>query len=297
MIIVKLKGGLGNQLFQYATGRALVLRQSRHTSKETSLKLDLESISKNNGHDTVRYYALSPFDIKAELATDNDISSLSNRYKILSKLFQFIRTKIFRQFYISFVSRIFNMRGDCYLDGFFQSEKYFTDEEVAIRKDLLLKVPMGNKMREIYTILKEDSSSVSIHIRRGDVAINAKTNPYYGICTVQYYNDSISYIGQILTKPHFYIFSDDIEWVKSNINIPDNSIFISDPSINDKIKDYEELILMSHCKHNIIANSSFSWWGAWLNENPDKIIIAPKKWITRSEFQHKDTVPPSWIRI
>jgi len=292
MIIVKLKGGLGNQLFQYATGRALSLRQSKNNNNKTSLKLDLTWLDKKNGNDTVRYYSMSPFNIGADIATTEEIYRVSNN-SIISKFLRFVRTKIFRQFYVSFTSRIFNLQGDCYLDGFFQTEKYFIDKENMIRNDLRLKLPLGEKVQEIYSKLQNDINSVSMHVRRGDVARNSKTNPYYGICTQQYYENSISYILKKIDPPHLYIFSDDIEWVKTNMPLKYPATYVSSP----EIPDYEELILMSECKHNIIANSSFSWWGAWLNENPSKIVIAPKRWIKGNDIDYKDICPTSWIRI
>ena len=140
-------------------------------------------------------------------------------------------------------------------------------------------------------IIKSTENPISLHVRRTDI-LDPK-NPYGGICDIDYYKQAESLIKQKVGIPSFFVFSDDIAWCKNNLNFINPIYFVSNP----KIPDYEELILMSSCKHNVIANSSFSWWAAWLNRNPEKIIIAPKKWIKRNEKIHKDTVPSEWIRI
>jgi hypothetical protein len=137
----------------------------------------------------------------------------------------------------------------------------------------------------------ESSNAVSLHIRRGDYVDDVK-NKYLLTFGLEYYNEAVSYIKQTVVDPVFYIFSDDIDWAKNNLKIGE-AIFVSSPDI----KDYEELVLMSKCKHNIIANSSFSFWGAWLNQNFNKIVIAPKKWSNKFVKQYSNIAPPDWIRL
>ena len=134
-----------------------------------------------------------------------------------------------------------------------------------------------------------------MHVRRGDYANDPNTNKYWGTCGIEYYLEALKYITSKAgnNSMYIFIFSDDIEWVKENMPLQYAATFVSSP----EIKDYEELILMSQCDHHIIANSSFSWWGAWLDPKSDKIVIAPKRWTIKDEKNFRDIVPSSWIRI
>jgi hypothetical protein len=298
MIIVALKGGLGNQLFQYACGKALALRTNN------AFALDISGYGKNLNSDTPRYYTLSKFNVDfAKIASDEEIRRCKYPYDIFSKSWRLIKAKILRKFYISFNERFFkkinrlDSKKDIYLDGFWQTEKYFIDKADIIRKDFTLKDPLSPGAQEILNMIngrENDLPSVSIHVRRGDVVRDAKTNPYYGICTPEYYTEALDYMKKELGEFKVFVFSEDTEWVRKNISIFQPTVFVSDVK---GIKDYEELVLMSKCDHNIIANSSFSWWSAWLNENKNKIVVTPSEWITRGKWHHKDTIPLSWIRL
>jgi len=288
MIIINLKGGLGNQMFQYACGRAISLRN------EEKIKLDITGFERTKNMDTPREYYLSHFNIFCnEIASGGEIQILKYPLGIVSKGWRFFKVKILRQFNIGFIPKIFNAKKSIYLDGFFQTEKYFIHCADTIRKEFSLKEPMGQAAQAVASKISKEPESVSLHVRRGDVARNVATNPYAGITTPEYYRKALEYIGSKLKKPHVFIFSDDPKWVVENIKISFPSTVIS----SSGIPDYEEIILMSQCRAHIIANSSFSWWGAWLNPRPDKIVIAPKQWIRKMQWRHKDTVPKSWIRL
>lgn len=294
MIITSLKGGLGNQLFQYAAGRALALRIGHAKNAPVTLKLDTTGYGENNGIDTMRYYALLPFNIEAEIATGEEIRALKYPFGIVSKGWRFFRTKVLRQFNINFRYSIYSHKDPFYLDGFFQTEKYFKDQEMEIHSDLTLRAPLSISATTILNEIKGHSKSVSLHVRRGDYVTDVKTNLVHGTCGPEYYRKAIELITQkIGTDVLIFVFSDDIEWVKNNLPLQHPAIYVSNP----KIADYEELRLMSLCSHNIIANSSFSWWGAWLNTNPDKVVIAPKRWVAKNERRFMDIIPPTWIRI
>jgi hypothetical protein len=161
-----------------------------------------------------------------------------------------------------------------------------------VRKEFTLKEPLSAISQEYTNKILDTKNAVSIHIRRGDYVLNTSTNKHHGVCNLDYYEAAVEYIREKIESLTFFIFSDDIAWVKENLKL-DNAVFVSSP----EIKDYEELILMSKCKHNIIANSSFSWWGAWLNQNPDKIVIAPRQWTTKKTADELDILPKSWIQI
>jgi hypothetical protein len=271
MIIVKLKGGLGNQLFQYAFGTFLCKQRNE------SLKLDISSLGSSK--DTKREFKLDKFNIKTNIASQKEI----NKYKP-SDFSDFLHKKILRQFNIGWKSTLLQSKST-YFEGYWQSYKYFT----AIRNQLLSEITLKNTITNIYQEFLEkikNSNSIAIHIRHGDFIKNKS----HGICDINYYQNAIEIIKNKITNPTLFIFSDDIPWVKQNLktDLPIFYIFQTDPD------EVQELMLMSQCQHQIIANSTFSWWGAWLNQNPNKIVIAPKKWNNRYQKYYKYLLPDEW---
>ncbi len=259
--IIKIQGGLGNQMFQYAHGRSEELSGKKiifDNSFFTGNKLE---------KDTARNFKLNKFNI----ATNTEFFPKSH-------LIFDIWTKIKRRLGLN-------------VDIYFQNEKYFINIADEIKKEFTLKKPLSDKAQEILDNIKNNNST-SLHIRRGDYINNKETNSFHGICGVDYYQKSMNMVKEKIFNPVFFIFSDDIVWAKENF-IGSEFVFVSCP----EIEDVEEMILMSKCKHNIIANSSFSWWGAWLNNNPGKIVIAPKRWFNNKKANQNDIVPESWIKI
>lgn len=295
MIIVRLSSGLGNQMFQYALGRHLTIKNN------TDLKLYFSS-----NEDAARYYALGVFNIVGEFAAEKDWQSINLPNMKKLDFFSKLKRKAFRwreqnksinekkiilEPYFQFCPDILKARDNCYLSGNWQSEKYFNDSSEKIKNDFTLKdEPTTASKNWIKKI--NSCNSVSLHIRRGDYVSNQKTNQFHGTCGLEYYQKAIDAITTKTKNPEFFIFSDDIEWAKNNLKIDCPIYFVSDKSI----PDYEELIIMSKCRHNIIANSSFSWWGAWLNNNQDKIVIAPQKWFN-APVDTSDLIPNSWTRL
>lgn len=275
MITVNLKGGLGNQMFQYAAARALANRN------QDSLCL-VRSSSKN---DIGRPFSLTHFKITAEINTPDSVP-------LWQRIETWFLQKIKRQFYVGFEPAILNLKGDIYLDGYFQSEKYFLDQAETIKKDLELKNPLSPFAAKNLHAIEADDLSVSLHIRRGDYL---KHGEFSNIATLDYYKQATEKMrGLIGDNARFYIFSDDIAWCKENLPFINEPVFISSPDL----ADYEEMFLMSCCKHQIIANSSFSWWSAWLNKNPNKIVIAPRRWSNHHDQDwYHDIIPEKWIRI
>lgn len=291
MIIVKLKGGLGNQMFQYALGRRLA-----HASG-AMLKLDISWFEQ----DKVRGYGLNAFNIQEHFATPNEvivkkIEKLSFWEKITLR-FKQPNSRLFlthiKQRHFHFDPAVLHLSDNIYLDGYWQSEKYFKDIEETIRQDFTFKIPQKGRNKE----LTEDilsSESVCLHIRRGDYITNPKANQFHGVCDVDFYTRSIEEIGVRVKEPYFFIFSDDPEWAREYLKLPYPIVVVD---WNNERDAYEDLRLMSLCRHHIIANSSFSWWGAWLNPNPRKLVFAPKQWFKTNK--HKDIVltPEDWIMI
>jgi len=289
MVIVKLIGGLGNQLFQYAAGKHLA-----HIN-HTELKLDITGFEEYKLH----AYSLNHFNIKEDLATKEEVmqfkkyQSRNGRLWFLYNHFIADSTKYALERQFNFDQRILELKPPVYLDGYWQTERYFKDIEQIIRADFTIKEPLSGKNKEVADLI-ENTSAVSLHIRRADYVTNATANASHGTCDIDYYKKATTIISEKVNAPHFFVFSDDMPWAKDNIilNFPTTYVDHNDASTN-----YEDLRLMSLCKHNIVANSSFSWWGAWLNQNPQKIVIAPKQWFKTQKMDTRDIAPSTWIRI
>ena len=292
MIIVRLMGGLGNQLFQYAIGRAVSQRS------EEEFKMDILGYENQSGSMTPRKYALQIFNIQENFADKKELEKMKGKVdgrllKILQRWGLLKKHDFFvAEPHFNFAPEILEVSGDVYLQGYWQTEKYFKDIEELLRKELTLRAEFSIQEKEITQEIK-NCQAVSLHIRRGDYVSSATTGKFHGICSLEYYAQAIEKLKQQLENPTFFVFSDDIAWVKENLKIDFPTKYVSDGNL----KDYEDLVLMSFCKHNIIANSSFSWWGAWLNQNPEKIVIAPKRWFADTSIDTSDIIPENWIRI
>ena len=261
--IIPITGGLGNQLFQYAHGRKLEIIDKKNVIFDTSFFTNSHSTK-----DTPRPFLLDRFNT-------NPTSKFSpNSQNLLTKIFKKILHKITNN------------------HPLYQSEKYFTPIKETLLKELTLKNSISNQAENIYNNIKLQTNPVSLHIRRGDYANNIHTNKHHGLISHEYYYHAEHYIKSKISNPLFFIFSDDIEWVRQNLNITD-CVFAS----NLNITEVEELYLMSQCSHNIIANSTFSWWGAYLNKNPHKIVIAPKQWTALKSSDELDILPANWIQL
>lgn len=294
MIIVKLQGGLGNQMFQYAIGRKLSLLN------KTKLKLDLNFLLDRTPRSnfTYRDYNLNIFNLKLDFATQDEIKPFINyldskiKRKIYAYLFLGKNNKYISEKQFTCDPSIFKLTGNIYLDGYWQTEKYFADIKDILYREFTIKYPQDIISREISNRI-ESTQSVSIHIRRADYVQNQVTYNIHGICDLDYYYNCINSLLDKIQNPHFFIFSDDPQWVKENLKLDYPMTFVDH---NDASKNYEDLRLMSQCQHNIIANSTFSWWGAWLNQNPNKIVYVPPKWFSDQTRDTKDIIPETWIK-
>jgi hypothetical protein len=260
MIITKIMGGLGNQLFQWSNGVSL------------SKKYDINNVFDINFYNSqnLRKFSLYNFEnLKIDLLDKTKTDQYSNIIRISDDL------------NFGFQSISLDRNTNYYIDGYFQSEKYFHDHEY-IRNKLspndLNKLIISKKYPQII------ENCVSLHVRRTDYL---SSNGHHPIQTISYYKESLS----LLEYDYILIFSDDIKWCKENLSF-DNMIFI------EGNEDIIDLWIMSLCQNNIIANSTFSWWGAWLNRNPDKKVIAPSNWFgDQINLNTSDLLPESWIKI
>jgi len=199
----------------------------------------------------------------------------------------------YKEPHYNFDANVYDSKGASYFEGYWQSEKYFLEYREQLLQEFILKKELSNQSKA-YRKKILSTASISLHIRRGDYVTNAHTNSVHGTCSMIYYRTSVEEIKSQIIDAHFFIFSDDLVWAKENLNSIENITFID---LAKDVPDHEEMILMSLCKHNIIANSSFSWWGAWLNQNNKKIVIAPKQWFTDTSINTNDLIPSSWTRL
>lgn len=290
MIIVKLRGGLGNQLFQYSAGKRLALL------KNTELMLDISDLIKGN-----RSFLLPEFCTDFKIARHYDILKILIRnfkhVNFLLKYFfdrhnYYFKVPIFKETSLAFDRNFFSCLNDVYLIGYWQCEKYFEDIEDFIKSEISLKEKLDTQNEEILRKI-ENTESICVHIRNGDYFFDSTVRKNIGVCPIEYYYTAIGKILREVDNPHFFIFSDNIEWVKQNLKIQHPHTYVSD--INKK--SYVDLYLMSRCKHFIIANSSFSWWGAWLSDTKNKIVYAPTPWCKNPLYNPVDIHSTDWRKI
>lgn len=288
MIVARIIGGLGNQMFEYAAARAISLRA------DVPLKLDLTGFEAYDVH----AYGLNNFNIAEDIARGGECV-VGNPKSIFGKISRRLglgtRLEIYRENGLAFDSKVLALADNTYLDGYWQSERYFLDFEQQIRDDFSFK-PIPDAINQAYLDHIKSVIAVSVHIRRGDYVNNSTVNAIHGVCDLDYYQQAVEFLRSRTQSEnlHFFVFSDDPDWVKENINLGSKTTFVSH---NDTSKNYEDMRLMGACHHHIIANSSFSWWGAWLNPSQDKIVIAPKKWFQSDILDSSNIVPNSWVRL
>ncbi|NCD01143.1 alpha-1,2-fucosyltransferase [bacterium] len=300
-IIIKLQGGLGNQMFQYATGLALSIKY------KVDLIIDKSFYTENNKC-TERHYQLNVFNIEEKFINNRIIKEThgiiySKLKKIINKLDfkKNIFLKIIKIILIKITKIIsketkeknfnkINKKKYIHLSGYFQNEKYFLNIKKEIQKNFEIKKELLSDTYYDWLKKIKNNNSTSIHVRRGDYISNKKNLKKLGFIGIDYYKKAINLILQKQKNQTFFIFSDDINWCKNNFNFIKNNIYYI-----EGLKNYEDLNLMKNCKHNIIANSSFSWWGGWLNKNEKKIVISPKKWFNQQKKIKRQS--KNWIKI
>lgn len=283
MIIVRLIGGLGNQMFQYALGRRLSLMHN------VPLKLDISEFTAYK----LRKYSLNIFNIVEDIATASDLRFFNTKLLSTADDVPYYEKPTIEQQTYNFDPNIFKAVPPIYLKGSWQSEKYFISIKDVIVNDFSIK-PFSSSHHMAVASRIASSNSIAIHIRRGDYVSNPETNRFHGVCPIEYYTDSLKVIARQVENPNIFVFSDDPAWAKDHLKSVYPTTYL-EPS--DSTYDAIDLWLISQCKHQIIANSTFSWWGAWLNTNPHKIVCAPEKWFDSASLNTDDLIPSSWLKI
>ena len=294
---LRLSGGIGNQLFQYSAARSIADKIN------CDLKIDLRWFySKRNlessnlpersnsliHFNNARFFSSSDY---PNMIYEKDRNYI--RHKI-QKIFGYPKNIFVEKTFPFYDSSIKKVSKGMYLIGEFQSERYFKTNEKKLREDLKFTTPLNDANLEIKSQILELKNSVSIHIRRGDY-LKPSINKRLATCTMEYYQNAANYISNnVSSSLHFFIFSNDPEWVKKYVNL-DYKFTIVD--INDEDFGHFDLVLQSLCSHNIIANSTMSWWAAWLNSNPDKIVVTPNKWYNSKRRKNPDIYQDHWVRL
>lgn len=295
MIITQLSGGLGNQMFQYALGRVLSIKLN------TKLLFDISHFDYQPYTDTKRSYDLGIFNLPGVVADKPILDKMGrpNRYKVVLNKYLNLGLDPYPKNYIKenghgFNPQILDTPDNSYLSGFWQSEKYFIDHRTTLVKDYSSRsTPISAKNKKLSNIITQ-SNCVSLHVRRSDYITNSEANAFHGVCDLDYYGRAMSYIENITKNPTYIVFSDDPDWTKANIKSKHKLIHVSH---NTGHAAHEDIRLMSLCTHNIIANSTFSWWGAWLNTNPKRVVISPRRWFNTNQIDTKDLIPKNWIKL
>lgn len=300
----RLMGGLGNQMFQYAAARALALRRG------AEVQLDLSSFATEAVGVTPRHYELNPFPIAAETVSDAILASAdaarpaTGLFAPGTRISRVLRrvgwgraeatgVNYYREPHYRFDPGLAAQPLPLLMEGYWQSERYFVEAADTIRRELTPSAPL--EPENAATAAEIDGvEAVSVHVRRGDYVTNATAATFHGTCSLDYYRAAVDLVRQRVARPHLFVFSDDRVWMRDNLHFDLPTTYVS---ANPPDRGFRDMQLMSRCRHHIIANSSFSWWGAWLNPRRDKLVVAPERWFAGHSNDTSDLLPQDWIRV
>ena len=286
MIVSRLIGGLGNQMFQYAAGRALALRRG------ASFRIDRRAFADYKTH----AFGLDCFRAELPDAPVDQLPGAVKESRINRLLRPLLRSpvRVYAEKAFTFDPAVLSLPDGTYLDGYWQSEQYFADHADAIRADFTVRhAPSAENAHWLGLIAA--SNSVSLHVRRGDYVTDPSAASVHGTCDLDYYRRAVEHVRSVSgAEPVAFVFSDDPDWVTANLQLPSPMHVVRN---NDASTNYEDLRLMTACRHHVIANSSFSWWGAWLDPRADAITVAPRRWFVGGPHDARDLLPERWVRL
>lgn len=289
MVIAKITSGLGNQLFQYALGRHLALQGN------TSLWFDLRYFHQEYATDTPRKFKLDRFNVRYNLLDSSPWLYASKATRLLPSrsLRPLIDTRYEADFHFD-PAVIRPAAPLTILWGFWQSEKYFVDSTPQIRQELTFNRTLSDSFLAYQRQIEQANVPISVHVRRGDYVTHPEFSQSFGFLGLEYYQKALAHLQRLFPDATLFFFSDDPDWVRANIVTEQPHVFVQNSGPD---ADVDDLQLMSLCHHHVIANSSFSWWGAWLNPRPDKVVIGPQRWFANKPWDTKDLLPPAWLRL
>lgn len=286
MIAFLAQGGLGNQLFQYAAARRLAHKLG------TELVLDPYWFSNPVAGETLRPLELDKYPVELRLAN----AAEQRRWRLLrGRLGRYLpllsRTRLIRERGFGYNESVAHAKTGSYLLGFWQSEKYFADIRETLLRELTPLAPPSPRDTQLLREM-ETGDAICVHVRRGDYVSSSSASAFHGVCSLDYYERAIRHVTERVKAPNLFIFSDDPDWTRANLGTGDFPVhYVNHNTTPDAFQD---LRLMSHCRHHIIANSSFSWWGAWLSTHPAQIVVAPTQWFLANR-PTPDLIPADWI--
>jgi hypothetical protein len=307
VVITALQGGLGNQLFQYAMGLATALR------RETGLKLDVRAyrggtrarlrsalrLADPARGRSNRAFALDKWNIDVRLASLSEVEAVRLYDRVICtarpKIPYFARPVVRQQVH-GFDPALLAAPRNCLLVGFWQSEKFFAGIECRLRHEFTLRRPPGPHAEAMASFIRGAEQSVFLHVRRGDYV----SNENFEVCSLAYYRAAISYLERHVERPHFFIFSDDPEWACRHLVLNERFTLATGAERPNAVPtgyEHEDLWLMGLCRHGIISNSSFSWWGAWLNAGKEGVVVAPSLWQQKPACDSRVFIPEQWVCI
>lgn len=292
MIVTRLIGGLGNQMFQYAVARALADRIG------SEVALDVSGFANYSVH----RYGLDDMRVRARVRGDVTPAEVKEPGPLARKaqaLWRRISTSVpaavptYRERSFGFDPGVLEQRAPVVLEGYWQSEKYFRDLGDAIRRDFTPVAEPDAANRAMLDRI-QGTCAVSLHVRRGDYVTNPQAAAFHGSCSPEYYRQAVDRIADRAGPLTLFVFSDDQDWVRANMHFAHPSVHVD---CNPAARGVWDMHLMKNCRHHVVANSSFSWWGAWLNPWPGKMVVAPGRWFTDASIDTSDLIPSAWIRI
>jgi hypothetical protein len=282
MIISRLFGGAGNQLFQYAAARAL----ADHLGTDLALDSRYVAGSEDRG-DCFQHFANARFtraQTRPPAKTDGALRYAFWRHFGRNPRFR-------REQSLGFDPAFFDLPDQTYLHGYWQSEKYFAGIADQIRRDLRFTTPLDAANKDMAIRIAESRCPLALHVRRGDYLASGA----YAACTPDYYRAAATHVAERTgDKPTCFVFSNDPAWARDNLALGFDTVVVDH---NDETKGHFDLYLQTLCAHNVIANSTFSWWAAWLNDSPGKCVVAPQEWFGEGHEQNPDIIPKPWHRL
>jgi hypothetical protein len=293
MVIVRLHGGLGNQLFQYSAARGL----AQHLG--TSLWVERAHLRRTPGRDyRLGVFSGRPRCLSAPLERLVDHLCLeASSETVLGEVSRVTRRwglwQLHRERTFGFDPSFWRLRGNIVLDGYWQSERYFAAVADHLRCDLRLDCHLSEQTKMLAERIVS-SDSVSVHVRRGDYVSDKEAAAVHALCGSEYYAAAADHVCQRVRRPHFFVFSDEPEWARAHLRLP-HLVTVVDH--NGPGREHEDLWLMSTCRHHVIANSTFSWWGAWLGQNPQRLVVAPRMWFHKPGLHTQDLLPERWVQL
>lgn len=286
MIVTRLSGGLGNQLFQYCVG----LNLGRLNSDIVKVDINRFSMPEEN-----RQYCLDLIFPEVQIASHEEVTSFTKPKRIFGIFNIAGDRRLIVEKGFSFDPGILKQKGPAYLQGFWQSEKYFIGLKEFLQKTIILKRIESSDLYEFYLNKIKFNNSVCLFVRRAELVTNQKYRAYHGYCDLDYYKRGISFLNQKLENPFYLIFSDDLSWCIENFSELSNSIIVPHDVAGDRFVQY--FMLMKECQNFIISNSTYSWWAAWLASNNEKTVVAPKSWFNEAKHSTEDLIPADWVQL